>query len=300
MADVILHHYELSPFGTAMRLALGLKGIPWKSVEAPLVSPKPDLSALTGGYERIPVLQIGADIYCDTDCITGALEAHKPEPSLYPQPLGKAGKLIAQWAGNSWFMPAAGTALGGNPDSLPDAFWEDRKKRFGMDRKTFLPAVPHLQSQFAAGASYLAAALDDGRRFIGGEAPGHADLTMYMIMRFVQLAAIAPADYGNAVAAWFERVEAIGNGDMEQWTPEQAIAHAKDNSPVDHCEVTDGHGWTAGQQVSVRTESPDPASVEGVLVGLNNDRISLAREDSRAGLVHVHFPRMGQILSPAG
>ncbi|PLW68039.1 glutathione S-transferase family protein [Pseudohalioglobus lutimaris] len=298
MPEVILHHYELSPFGTAMRLALGLKGISWKSVDAPLVSPKPDLSALTGGYERIPVLQVGADVYCDTDCITTALELHTPEPSLYPQPLGRAGKLIAQWAGNSWFMPAAGTALGANPDSLPDAFWEDRKKRFGMDRKTFLPAIPHLQSQFAAGASYLAGALDDGRAFIAGDAPGHADLTLYMIMRFVQLAAIAPADYGNKVAAWYERVEAIGNGDFEQWTPEQAIHHARDNTPTAPCEVSAGQGWSAGQQVSIRTESPDPATVEGTLIGLNDERISIAREDPQAGAVHVHFPRMGQILSP--
>ena len=80
----------------SVRLALGLKGIPWKSVEAPMICPKPDLSALTGGYERIPVLQIGADIYCDTDCITQVLEAHQPAPSLYPAPLGKAGRMIAR------------------------------------------------------------------------------------------------------------------------------------------------------------------------------------------------------------
>ena len=79
MAQLILHHYELSPFGTAMRLALGLKGLSWKSVEAPLVSPKPDLSALTGGYERIPVMQIGADIYCDTARSTAALEEPESE-----------------------------------------------------------------------------------------------------------------------------------------------------------------------------------------------------------------------------
>ncbi|KAA1192405.1 glutathione S-transferase family protein [Pseudohalioglobus sediminis] len=299
MAEVILHQYELSPFGTAMRLALGLKGIPWKSVEAPMVSPKPDLSALTGGYERIPVLQIGADIYCDTDCITSALEAYAPEPTLYPQPLGLAGKFIAQWAGNCWFMPAAGTALGGNADSLPEEFWLDREKRFGMDRKTFLPAVPHMQSQFAAGAQYLVAALADGRDFIAGDTVGHADLTLYMIVRFVQLSGIQPADLSAAVAEWYQRVEAIGWGDLESWTAEQAIQHALENTPVDACAVAPGQGWEAGQRVSVRTESPDPAAVEGTLVGLDDARISIARDDPKAGLVHVHFPRMGQILTPA-
>jgi glutathione S-transferase len=195
-------------------------------------------------------------------------------------------------------MPAAATALGGNPDSLPEAFWEDRKKRFGMDLKTFLPAVPHLQSQFAAGARNLAASLEDNRHFVGGDHPGHADLTLYMIMRFVQLAGISPADYGDQVAAWFDRVEAIGHGEFEEWTAEQAIQHACDNAPVDTCAVTPGHNWSAGQQVSVRTDSPDPAKVEGTLIGLDDERISIARQDPRAGEVHVHFPRMGQVLSP--
>lgn len=299
MSEVVLHHYEMSPFGTAMRLALGLKGMHWKSVEAPMVSPKPDLSALTGGYERIPVLQIGADIYCDTDCITAALEAHTPSPTLYPEPLGKAGKLIALWAGNCWFMPAAGTALGSNADMLPEEFWQDREKRFGMNRKAFLPAVPHMQAQFSAGAHYVAASLADGRLFIGGDAPGHADMTLFMIVKFVQLSGRQPADLGADVAGWYERVEAIGFGDVQEWTAQQAIEHASQMTPAEQCEVAPGSGFAAGQRVTVKTESPDPAKVEGELVGLNNERISLSRQDPLAGNVVVHLPRMGQVISPA-
>ena len=40
---------------------LGFKGLAWKSVEQPPILPKPDLTPLTGGYRRIPVLQEGAD-----------------------------------------------------------------------------------------------------------------------------------------------------------------------------------------------------------------------------------------------
>lgn len=298
MREVILHHYELSPFGTAMRLALGLKGIPWKSVEAPMICPKPDLSALTGGYERIPVLQIGADIYCDTDCITQALEAHQPVPSLYPAPLGKAGRMIALWSANSWFMPAVGAALGANPDSLPEEFWQDRAKRFGMDRKVFLPAVPHMQAQFLASARLLLSSLEDGRQFVAGDAPGHADFSLFMNVRFVQLAGTQPADLGSDIAAWYERVAALGYGEFEQWTPAQAIQHAGAMTPVGACHVASGLGFEAGQRVSIRTESPDPAAVQGTLVGLSHERISISRRDERAGEVHVHFPRLGQILSP--
>lgn len=298
MTEVILHHYETSPFGTAMRFALGLKGISWKSVEAPIICPKPDLSALTGGYERIPVLQIGADIYCDTDCITEALEAHKPEPSLYPQPMGRSGKLIALWSGNSWFMPAVGTALGTNPDIVTDEFWEDRAGRFGMQRETFLPAVPHLRAQFHAGAEFLDKSLSDGRMFIAGESAGHADFALYVNIAFVGFAGLKPSDFGSRIAEWAKRIEQTGHGSFEKWTPQQAIDHARDNEPAGQYTVGESSGFAAGQKVSIKTEGPDPASVEGSLVGLDNERISISRNNKDTGEVHVHFPRMGQILKP--
>ena len=65
MTEIILHHYETSPYSEKVRLGLGFKGLTWASVEIPVIMPKPDLTALTGGYRKTPVLQIGADIYCD-------------------------------------------------------------------------------------------------------------------------------------------------------------------------------------------------------------------------------------------
>ena len=64
--QIILHHYPMSPFAEKVRLIFGFKGLSWASVHIPNVMPKPDLIALTGGYRKTPVLQIGADIYCDT------------------------------------------------------------------------------------------------------------------------------------------------------------------------------------------------------------------------------------------
>ncbi|QTD56119.1 glutathione S-transferase family protein [Parasphingorhabdus cellanae] len=299
MTEVILHHYENSPFGQAMRLALGLKGINWKSVQQPDICPKPELSALTGGYERIPVLQIGSDIYCDTSVIVDALETLKPEPSLYPEPLGFAGRIIATWSGGLWFMPAVGVALGTNPDIVSDAFWEDRAKRFGMDRQKFLPMVPHLTAQFEAGAALVRDALADGRRYISGDSPGHADLMLYMNMRFVGFAGRKPSEFGPKLTAWYDRIDGIGYGSFEEWTGERAIDYALGTSPSASCTVDEDHGFEHGDAVSVRTESPDPAAVSGILIGLNDRQISIKREDEKVGEVHVHFPRLGQILSPA-
>ena len=299
MTEVILHHYENSPFGQAMRLALGLKGIDWKSVQQPDIAPKPELSALTGGYERIPVLQIGADIYCDTAVIVDALEALKPEPSLYPKPLGFAGRMIATWSGGLWFMPAVGVALGTNPAIVSEEFWEDRAKRFGMDRRKFLPMVPHLTGQFEAGAALVAEALADGRDYISGDAAGHADLMLYMNIRFAGFAGRKPSDFGSAVAAWYDRIDDIGYGNFEEWTGQQAIAYANASQPVDSGSVDQNSGFSQGDRVSVKTETPDPAAVNGMLIGLNDREIIIQRKDEQAGTLHIHFPRLGQIFSPA-
>lgn len=53
-------------------------------MKRPPIMPKPDLMPLTGGYRRAPVLQIGADIYCDTQLMSRVLESLAPSPSLHP------------------------------------------------------------------------------------------------------------------------------------------------------------------------------------------------------------------------
>ena len=80
----ILHHFEASPFSEKIRVIFGFKRIAWQSVLIPRIMPKPDLVPLTGGYRRTPVMQIGADIFCDTQIITREIERRFPEPTLFP------------------------------------------------------------------------------------------------------------------------------------------------------------------------------------------------------------------------
>jgi len=83
MPELILHHYPMSPFAEKIRRVLAYKRLPWKSVLIPAVMPKPDLITLTGGNRKTPMLQIGADIYCDSALICDTLEHLQPEPTLY-------------------------------------------------------------------------------------------------------------------------------------------------------------------------------------------------------------------------
>ena len=93
MTDLILHHYAVSPYAEKVRIGLGLKQAAWKSVDIPNVMPKPDLMPLTGGYRKTPVMQIGADIYCDTQLIMLELERRLPSPRVPAQgPRGRGAR----------------------------------------------------------------------------------------------------------------------------------------------------------------------------------------------------------------
>jgi glutathione S-transferase len=304
MSDIFLHHYETSPFAELVRVALGLKQRTWNSVIIPSTMPKPNLVELTGGYGRTPVLQIGADIYCDTAAILDALEALAPTPSFTPAPLGALHRMIAGWAGAAQFGAHVGAAMRNIPPGfLPPGFSEDRKRRFvGFDFDTMPQTAPHLETQVLVAADWLAATLGDGRAFIGGTAPGHGDLALYSNLWFLTALPFAK-DFADQVFArslvsdWYARMHGIGHGTMIASDATSAIAHAHAHEPA---EVTGSieSGFTAGQEVFVRTETSGDDPVAGALLRADSRGITIRRTSARAGAVNVHFPRLGQIVIP--
>ena len=151
MADadsLILHHFNASPFSEKIRLVMGLKGLNWVSVTIPAIMPKPDLTPLTGGYRRTPVLQIGADIYCDTQLILREIERRHPSPTLYPN--GEAGLawMIAMWADRAFFQAGVPIIFGAEGFNVPEAFKRDREQLSGrpFDTEQMRAASPMMYS----------------------------------------------------------------------------------------------------------------------------------------------------------
>lgn len=293
---IVLHHYDTSPFSELLRLALGVKDADYWSVIIPNIAPKPMLTPLTGGYRKTPVLQIDAEVYCDTAVAIEAIEA-LPGPTLFPAPLGRAGSFIAAYASGPMFFAAVGAAMGPVADKIPDAFWADRQALFGLSRKLVEARAPHSRAQFTAGLARLEASLD-GRAFIGGDAAGYADLALYMLVwfqrRFDPAAPILEPYV--AVRAWEARVRAIGHGNPHTVQAEEAIALAHGATP-DLTEAVDfASGFHAGQDVTVASDDPGANLVAGTLLRLSDSEIVIRRDDADAGMVAVHFPRLGQIL----
>ncbi len=299
----ILYHYPASPFAELVRAAFGAKHLAWGSLIVPNVLPKPDQTRLTGGYGRTPVVQIGADIYCDTGAILPALES-LPGPSLYPAPLGPLHRLVASWANGPQFFAHVGAAMGGmTPVMMGEAFIKDRQARFGMDLGALGRAAPHLAGQALVAARWLADTLADGRAFIGGDAPGAGDLALYSNIWFVKAVPTAAANAAAMLAMpgmadWFARMAAFGHGQRREVTPEDALAAARANSPAPVTGNIDAP-YAAGMQVGITQEGTRDEPSIGRLLRCDSTGITIARKVEGGLTVHVHFPRLGQVVSPA-
>lgn len=310
MPDLILHHFETSPFGEKIRLALGYKQLAWKSVLIPPILPKPDVVALTGGYRRTPVLQVGADIYCDTALICDVLEHVQPVPSLYPEYCKGLARILAQWADSTLFWtliagpkPAA-HMYAGMPDAA-QAFIQDREAMFGgMVR-------PRAPDATAAIKSYLRRlnTLLQGHPWLTGASPSVADFSAYHSLWFTRPRSPVEQDllqHLTALADWMDRMQAMGHGRREAFDASQAIAVAAANEPaapgsglLQDSVFQDDHGIALGTPVSIRAESFGAETTEGTLVAATRTHFSVRRVDKRAGVVHVHFPRIGYVIGRA-
>ena len=304
MTDIILHHYETSPYSEKVRIGLGLKGLTWASVEIPIIMPKPDLTALTGGYRKTPVMQIGADIYCDSQLIMRELERRHPSPSFYPAGRGMADAL-AWWAEKTMFTPAVGIAFAKKPDALSEGFLEDRAKFSGrnIDPAAMTAAVPYLLDQLRAHLDWLDQTLADHRSFLQGAAAGLADLAAYHPVWFLKRnfgPAAPPLDGFPRLLGWAERVAAIGHGERSQMTSQDALAVARAATGIADA-AADPHdpiGRRPGQRVNVTPDDTGRDPVVGELVASNVHEIVIKRGDPMVGEVCVHFPRAGFVVAP--
>ena len=308
MADIILHGYPLSPFSEKIRLALGLKGIPYRSVTVPVWMPKPDLLPLTGGYRRAPVMQVGSDIYCDTLLILRTIERLHPEPSLYPGDSAGLASAIGWWAEKFTFMPAVCLVTSLVGEHFPAELIEERKPFFGVDlsKAATLKDQPLNRQRLHAHLHWLGQMLEDGRPFLLGGAPGAADLAAYHPIWFALKNGGEAADSMLPMAplrAWYARVQAFGHGRPTEMAAADALAAARATEPEApgfESDADDPSGCKPGDRVTVTPDDSGRDPVAGELVACGPQEVIVRRADPAVGTVHVHFPRAGFDLVSAG
>ncbi|QPC99434.1 glutathione S-transferase family protein [Qipengyuania soli] len=306
MPDIILHHYDASPFSNKVRLLLGLKGLAWKSVVTPNMMPKPDLVPLTGGYRRAPVMQIGADIYCDSQVIMAEIERRFPEPKA---DFG-AGWPINLWADRQWFQHSVAIIFGLLGDKVDPAFIADREKLSGrpFDVKAMAAFAGPARGQWRAQAGWIERALGTGGEdFLFGSLPAIGDLAAHMNIWFLKSAfpdlADELLDGFDRVKSWYPRIEALGQGSRAEIAGVEALHIASEADPAVapfvHDTAATG-GLQVGSDVVVAADDYGRDPISGKLVSASVDRIVISRSDSDLGTCNLHFPRVGFVVTGTG
>src|ERR1700758_2796357 len=235
-APVILHHFDASPFSEKIRLIFGIKKIAWTSVLISRIMPRPDLMPMTGGYRRTPVMQIGADIYCDTQCIMRELEQRFPQPTLLPKGYDGLAWGSAMWTDRSFFQSTVNLVFGSLADKVSAEFIADREKLRGakFDVAAMTAAIPQMRDQFRAHLAWIDTQLGDDRTWLAGEAPSLLDINAYMNVWYARGnmpdADELFAEFDHA-RAWAARVRGIGHGDRTEMTTSEALEIAAKAAP---------------------------------------------------------------------
>ena len=299
-SPIILHHFDESPFSEKIRLIFGLKKLAWSSVRISRIMPRPDLMPLTGGYRRTPVLQIGADIYCDTQCIMRELERRFPEPTLLPKGYQGLAWGSVMWTDRSFFQNTVNLVFGTNADRVPAEFIADREKLRGtkFDVAAMKGAIPQMRDQFRAHLQWIDAQLADEREWIAGDTPSLCDINAYMNLWYVRSnlenvdEMLGEFDHARA---WAGRLRAVGHGTRQEMTSAEALEIATRATPetVEQHDPGDPNGRKPGDRVEVVPDDYGKVRVAGEIVALSPHHIAIRRHDPRAREVVVQFPRAG-------
>ena len=305
MAELILHQYEMSPFSEKARRMLAWKGLAYRAVRAPAVMPKPQLTTLTGGYRKIPVLQIGNHVYCDTALMAHVLERLAPQPTLFPTPSAES---FAEWADREFFDSVVPMIM--RPTRVDDLLKHMTTHELNSmrdDRRSMRESARHVAAPPKIARTYMTVymarfeATLAQQPFLWGEQPCIADFSVYH--NSWMLERVAPEALANFphMRAWMQRIAALPEPVITPISGEDAVRIcAESNSQWQPDEAfADPLGLTQGQHVVVRAADYGRDTVSGRLVGSSANELTLLRVDEQAGSVYVHFPRIGFEIEPA-
>ena len=298
---LILHQYDISPFSQKAQKMMGLKGLSWQSVEMPMIAPKPDVEALTGGYRGTPVLQIGRDVFIDNWMIARALDEFDSNgPAINAQGGLREAALYA-W-GERLFTPLLHAALAAYQSEWDADFLADRKQVFpDVDFDALEVSDPDRRSQVRAYLGTVESQLGLGQDFLGGVQADGWDIHVWGMVWMIHsaLPALMPiVETFPRLVDWYERMSALGTGDREDAEIDVAWQALKDG-PARSLPKTSAQEPLAqwvGEAVDISAGSADRGSASGRLLAVDQEQVVLGVEPISGESAQVWFPRFGYHL----
>jgi glutathione S-transferase len=281
---------------------LGYAGLRWESVTVREMPPRPELYRLAGGYRRVPVAQIGADVFCDSRAIAVEIARMSGRTDLSLEDCDPEVRAYANRAESEFLLACLGSAFGKNMIkkmlkmfSVLDFFrltWD----RIDMVQKSSLdmPSGKQAKARVREHLEQMGKRLEG--RFLFGDQPTIADFAAYHGAWYIRdLAELDLIDDYPAVIAWMDRIKAFGHGTMTERSAVQAIELATEQQPRPLPSGRQDEEWI-GQPASIAPSDYWKEPVKGVLVGTSAHSWILERRLTASSTVHVHFPKQGFVL----
>ncbi len=298
--SIILHHYAGSPYSEKIRLMFGFANIRWFSLLSPEQPPRPNLDPLAGGYRRIPVAQIGSDIFCDTSLIAKELSETAQSAALSPTMLRNNELALLEQSETV----AAFAALNAVP---PYRLMGSVFRSLGL--KGAFRLIIDRQSAFSDGAmrqpkhreakklfhTYLLALENklQEQSWVGGDSPSYTDFASYHPIWCYHYYGGKPLILGPNLNRWFQSVGEFGHGNRCEIEQTDALDVARSSEPRALPDSIIDASPTIGTTASVAPVDYCVSPVTGTIVAMTMERIILARESTDFGTLHIHLPRAG-------
>lgn len=309
MSEICLHHYPASPFSEKIRALAGYLQLEWHSIETSVIMPRPLLTPLSGGYRRIPVAQVGADVFCDTKVICRELAELAGDDTLYAA--GFAATRVADEADTTLFRIMASLSFrpeaikgtvqasgGGTTVSLEDLLKDRADLAGGGDIIGMTPDVA--EGALLQWLTELDSAVQSG--FLFGDKPSIADFAVYPPLWFLGNNPFnAPlVEAHRNVMDWIERIRAFGHGKVIPSEGEAALAIARNAEPRTMEAAAIGTDAAPGARVRITPTDYGRVPVEGELVRADAWEFAIRRTSTETGPIIIHFPRTGFALEHEG
>ena len=307
MSELILHQYAESPFSEKVRTLLGYKQVSYRKVDIPMIMPRPYVIPLTGGYRKTPVMQMGADIFCDTALICRVIDEMFPDNTILPEASVVSDAALANWVDTFLFRCAVAITFQPRAE-VGNAIFKDEAAAaaFAADRAELSKGSTQLQMDLGIAEGHFLAFLNDldtqlhHVTFLGGATPSIVDFSAFHLVWFVQCREPLRQMFEpfTQVLRWCKRMSDFGHGDVEVIEGPIAVAEASQSEPEELLDKTFVEDLPPGQLVEVMPIDYGFQPVRGELLAAGFDEIAVVRTDPRAGRLVVHFPRMGFQITP--
>lgn len=298
---ITLFHYDFSPYAEKIRCMLGYGRVDWDSYRVNSYPPRPAVDALTGGYLRIPVAQIGADIFCDSQVIAGEVAALAGDTTIGELSGSEEVRELARRAQDDMFFAvfASSSPLKMLPKMLvglgPKGFLGFLKDRMAMVSNSPVDLPSRKQSQLLVNSfldDFESLLADD---FLSGDKPTAVDFCIYHPLWALRDGVNPrPPKQHPKIMAWMDRMASFSKKPSKQLTQQEVFENAK----APPRPLPDSHdNNNIGKMVEIGPSDYRLETVKGELVAETEDRWILKRSTAELGDLHVHFPKQGFRLS---